>query len=413
MIRMQPNYAAAIVVSVFVLSIVIAGSSIGLAQGRTDPIATEKKESNERKVTHSVQRTIKLLSKHPATPTVQQEQLSLFAIEVATGKVTLVADEPHGNLTYIGSPCWSTQGRQILFDATPGKDWLKTRLIKVDITKSSAETTDLGAGNCPVFSPDGKRIAFLLNSNAEAGAKGGIWLMDSDGSNRRRLGGFGIPKWSPDGRQLLITSFSSPGRLTLMDVETGKQKLIQLADHKIYSTPDRAGDGKTIVALTSTENGRGIALIDVSQPEQAKVKQILWRIGDRLDVGVAFPIFSPATDRCVFVGKTKAGMALYSVQPGSFDPPQRLESDSLGLDKKIASLTFSPDGRYVLFCSDRNTQTAQKVPIKLKDKAENKKQPDNISKRELPKEVLTFDFNLSTRTVDFIDNRGEDDAGQK
>ncbi|QDU08391.1 M56 family metallopeptidase [Gimesia aquarii] len=409
MIRMQPNYAAAIVVSVFVLSIVIAGSSIGLAQGSTDPIATEKKESNERKVTSSVQRAIKLLSEHPATPTVQQEQLSLFAIDVATGKVTLVANEPHGNLTYIGSPCWSAQGRQILFDATPGKDWLKTRLIKIDITKSSTETSDLGAGSCPVFSPDGKQIAFLLNSNKVTGAKAGIWLMDSDGTNRRRLGGYGVPKWSPDGRQLLITSFSSPARVTLLDVETGKQSLIQIANHKIFSIPNWAGDGQTIVALLSTKNGHGIALIDVSQPEQAKVKQILWRIGDRLDLKVAYPIFSPTTDRCVFVGKTKAGMALYSVQPGSFDPPQRLESDNLGLDKKIASLTFSPDGRYVLFCSDRNAQAAPKVPIKLN----NKNQPDNISKIELPQEVLTLDFSASTQTVDIIRNRGKDAVEQK
>jgi hypothetical protein len=44
-------------------------------------------------------------------------------------------------------------------------------------------------------------------------------------------------------------------------------------------------------------------------------------------------------------------MALYAFQQGQPDPPRRLESG--GYDELIQDLTISPDGRYVVFASDR------------------------------------------------------------
>jgi len=263
-----------------------------------------------------------------------------------------VASEPRGELTYIGSPSWSFDGQRILFDASPtGKDWRKTRLKLIDTSKTPATTTDLGAGNCPAMSPDGRTTAFLLNPGAVEDAPHGLWLMDADGSNRRHLGGFGCPKWSPDGSKLLLVGFGRPLPLSVMDVKTKAERPIQLADHKVWSIPSWAGDSNTLVAIVHSATGAGIAMVDIAEPERAKVKQILWRRGDRLAVGPAFPVFSPDTGRCIFVGREEKGMALYSISIGNYDPPQRLEAK--GYDNKIASLALSPDDRYVLFCSDR------------------------------------------------------------
>jgi hypothetical protein len=64
------------------------------------------------------------------------------------------------------------------------------------------------------------------------------------------------------------------------------------------------------------------------------------------------------TRRCVFVGTEEGkGSALYSFvhakadPPKPQDPPKRLEPQ--GFDKLIQDLTFSPDGRFVVFASDR------------------------------------------------------------
>ena len=73
-----------------------------------------------------------------------------------------------------------------------------TRLQSIELVEGRLSVTDLGAGNCPTFSPADDRIAFL--SNAE-GARTGIWLMNADGSGadtaRRLRHPQVVPRWPP------------------------------------------------------------------------------------------------------------------------------------------------------------------------------------------------------------------------
>ena len=70
-----------------------------------------------------------------------------------------------------------------------------------------------------------------------------------------------------------------------------------------------------------------------------------------------YPVYSPKTDLCVFVGGDENGETLYTVKPGQSDPPKRLEATRY--DVKISRLSFSSDGRYVLFCNDRLNQLVE------------------------------------------------------
>jgi hypothetical protein len=93
-------------------------------------------------------------------------------------------------------------------------------------------------------------------------------------------------------------------------------------------------------------------LIDVNDPEQGKIKEVLWKRGKGLDVTPYDPVYSTVTRRCVFAGKHEdKGIALYMFERGKADPPKRLEPE--GFDNILMDLAFSPDGRYVLFRSDR------------------------------------------------------------
>ena len=192
------------------------------------------------------------------------------------------------------------------------------------------KVTDLGTGNCPTFSPADDRIAFLSNAD---GVETGVWLMNADGSERRLLGDYGKPMWSPDGRQLMIMSYAIPPQVTLMDANSDKSGVLRLPDRQIYSHPSWAGEG-TIVAVIGTTEGDAVALIDVSDPPQAKVKEVLWRKENGPRVEPSYPIYSATTRRCIFVGNEAKGKALYSVQPSKPGPAKRLGAE--GYDTLIS-----------------------------------------------------------------------------
>jgi len=63
-----------------------------------------------------------------------------------------------------------------------------------------------------------------------------------------------------------------------------------------------------------------------------------------------YPVYSPKLKRGVFVGREERGQALYLFEPGK--NPRRLEADGR-FDPKLASLSLSPEGKYLLFCGDR------------------------------------------------------------
>jgi WD40-like Beta Propeller Repeat len=71
----------------------------------------------------------------------------------------------------------------------------------------------LGAGYSPAASPNGTRLAFAIYD--EDLGESQIWLMNLDGSDRRRLtsGGYDtLPAWSPDGDTILYTHYGPEAR---------------------------------------------------------------------------------------------------------------------------------------------------------------------------------------------------------
>jgi Tol biopolymer transport system component len=231
--------------AIVLLSLATAIGSLGADEREfTDASAARDQAKRVRQLVDAIKRAVQ--DKVPDA----DERLELFLIDVLNSDVKSVAREPLPGHHHCGSPSWSDDGGRIIFDATPGRSWSKTHLLTVGLVDGRRKVTDLGPGNCPALSPDGNRIAFLLNGSAVPGAQPGIWVMDADGSDRRLLWrGSGAPKWSSDGGRLLIVGFSNPTRLTILDVKTAKPSSVQLAKQSIYSVPSWAGDGRTIVTV--------------------------------------------------------------------------------------------------------------------------------------------------------------------
>ena len=173
--------------------------------------------------------------------------------------MTLAAGEPEPGICQCGSAAWSRDGKRIYFDATTGDSdpmrHLRTRLKVLDLEDGRPRVTDLGHGNCPTPSPAGDQVIFLMNPANPAGAVPGLWIMNSDGTDRRRLDGDGRPKWSYDGHQFLIITFAEPREVTVIDDRPDRKSgLLRVPDRKFFSPPSWAGEG-IVVAITGEEAG--------------------------------------------------------------------------------------------------------------------------------------------------------------
>jgi len=102
-----------------------------------------------------------------------------------------------------GEPVWSPDGRKIAYSYLTGD--YDIRVMRADGTRQRSLTSD-GSSQSPTWSPDGTRIAF-------AGYRGtdfrdlAIYVMNADGSDVKRLtrgtrAYYMQPAWSPDGGEI-------------------------------------------------------------------------------------------------------------------------------------------------------------------------------------------------------------------
>lgn len=96
-------------------------------------------------------------------------------------------------------PAWSPDGTRIAFTGYDGN--FEIYAMSSDGTELARLTKTMDQENWPTWSPDSREIAFY--SDGVDGA--GIWVMEADGSNRRRVtdpevsSSAGEPNWSPSG----------------------------------------------------------------------------------------------------------------------------------------------------------------------------------------------------------------------
>jgi hypothetical protein len=137
----------------------------------------------------------------------------IFIIGADGAGLQQITDDGIGRL----SPVWSPDGKTMAYSAkhegnwdvytmpAPAPDGTVSQPLQ-ERRLTSAEGNDLA----PMYSPDGRRIAF--ESNRDGNSE--IYVMNADGSNQRNLTNFASandhgPVWSPDGRQILFYSSRS------------------------------------------------------------------------------------------------------------------------------------------------------------------------------------------------------------
>jgi TolB protein len=121
----------------------------------------------------------------------------------------------------------------------------------------------------PTWSPDGRRIAYTYSATRKA--ERNVWLMNLDGSNKRRL--MRTPAcaevdvdWSPRGGQLAVTCWWGWGsrHIVLMKQDGRVHRLLTSEVPIGASGPDWSPDGTRIVFAEFWPNWTEISVVDAS-----------------------------------------------------------------------------------------------------------------------------------------------------
>lgn len=215
-----------------------------------------------------------------------------------------------------GSPNWRADGKRILFTMSLSLDdksdvWV----MRPDGSDQRPLTNTPGRyESAPVFSPDGKRIAFIRGENV-------IATMRADGSGQKKLtelrGEVWSLSWSPDGAWLATTGFrSGQSDVVLVNVKTGKKRWVT-STPLMEELPDWSPDGTRLVFARTVDAGNNDLFTVRADGKRQR------RLTTTANLDESYPAWAPDGTKIAYVQRTIAGnireIALMPNTPGA--PP--------------------------------------------------------------------------------------------
>ncbi len=120
-------------------------------------------------------------------------------------------------------PAWSPDGTEVAFTRVtmhegygPSGEYFYEADIYTVYADGSNETR-LASGSYPTWSPDGKHIAYLSDTED-------LYVVNADGSNETRLASGSYPTWSPDGKHMAY--LSDTGDLYVVNADGSNPTLV-------------------------------------------------------------------------------------------------------------------------------------------------------------------------------------------
>jgi len=201
----------------------------------------------------------------------------------------------------------------------------------------------------PAWSPDGERIAFVSNSD--------IYVMDANGQKHRKLTNNrdgSSPFWSPDGERIAFVSSRDDWRTSDIYVMNTDGKKIQNLTDDLWrnSVPAWSPDGKRIAFSSQRGNDWrdiDIYVMDANGGNLQNLTQSFHGSGWA-------PSWSPDGKHIAFVSAAQgAAIDIYVMNVDDRSPQQLTNDRHLDNDP-----SWSPDGKRIAFASKRGADWNQR-----------------------------------------------------
>ena len=247
-------------------------------------------------------------------------------------------------LKVYGSPDVSPDGERVVFDAYERVGFARfARILVLHCAgDSKGQIDDFDCGNCPVWSPDGQKIAFEVCAMNPLSLEPGVWMMNADGTEPERLSDGEQPRWFPDGKSVISTLLSGGVQLLKVDLKTKKATPF-LAGFQ-HQGPIRFSRDGTRVLLHVQRNGKSQLISVAANGAEESIVQLS-------DAALEHPIISPDGKLVAFT--TRDAIDGEIIQIVSADG--RGESRKLVFASKVAKqdLCWHPNGLRILFTSNQ------------------------------------------------------------
>jgi Tol biopolymer transport system component len=252
-------------------------------------------------------------AEHVAFTSTRDGNTEIYTLGLANGVATGAPRRLTDNPAEDDFPLWAPDHQHLSFLTNRDGNW-ELYVMNADGTQPRRLTNTPAFEHSPAWSPDGTTIAFATDRDD---GDWEIYLMDASGGNPRNLtrakGADYSPTWSPDGKRVAFVS-ERDGNAEIYVIDAsgggGLDRLTSNNRHDALSAAAWSPDGTRLVLQANVDGQIEIFLLDVASKA---IRQLTTKNA---------PAWDPARD------------------PGG---------------KQLVNVTavWSPDGKHIMFVSDR------------------------------------------------------------
>lgn len=266
------------------------------------------------------------------------------------------------NLVRCSPPVLSNDKSKIAFTTYDNSFFYNLYVIDIDGQNQKFLSKAKQFCGSPTWSPDDNRIAFVKNENIVGGSND-IYTIKVDGTNEMKLtfqnDNFS-PQYSPDNNSLIFTtSFNNWAGVYKMNID-GSNKQLLTPQNKSFSNPKFSPTGNKISITSYEQNG---SQIFVMNSNGESLKQLTFSSSPSSFPGEPAngndnPSWSPSENRIAYVSYIDGNPDIFIINSNGTGN-KRLTNTSL----RDESPTWTKDGNYILFSSNRSPNVAAQIYI--------------------------------------------------